>query len=111
MARYIDAENLRDDVDRTLNWNTNNEYNMYSDVMDMIDNAPTEDVQPVARAKWEIDEAEINSYVGSGYIETHCSNCSYGVGFELGEYNWGCDDNYDIPFKFCPHCGAKMDKE
>lgn len=39
--RLIDADELREDVNRTLNWNTNNEYNMYSDVMDMIDEAPT----------------------------------------------------------------------
>jgi hypothetical protein len=50
--RTIDADALRDEVDSTLNWNTNNEYNMYSDVMNMIDNAPTIDVQPVKRGRW-----------------------------------------------------------
>lgn len=49
--RLLDADELREDVDRTLNWNTNNEYNMYSDIMDMIDEAPTVEAEPIIRCK------------------------------------------------------------
>ena len=97
MARYIDADELRDEVDSTLNWNTNNEYNMYSDVMDMIDNAPTEDVQPVVHAKWFLD--------GDSSIEDEkCYRCSNCKAVLEEDYKWH-NHNY------CYHCGARMDKE
>ena len=92
MPRYIDADELRDEVDSTLNWNTNNEYNMYSDVMDMIDNAPTEDVQPVVHARWIPASIE---------TEVYCSNCH---GFVMYHPLFAKD-------KYCRFCGAKMDKE
>ena len=85
--RLIDADTLRDEVDSTLNWNTNNEYNMYSDVMDMIDDAPTLDVQPAVHAKWVKNDIA-NSVIAK------CTNC----GFDCGA----------ISFKYCPDCGAKM---
>jgi hypothetical protein len=84
--RTIDADALRDEVDSTLNWNTNNEYNMYSDVMDMIDDAPTIDVQPVKHGRCVIDN--------EGY--ERCSVCN--------EHETGM--RY---FTFCPRCGAKLD--
>ena len=90
MPRYIDADKLRDEVDDTLNWETNNEYNMYSDVMYMIDNCPTEDVQFVVHAKWV--------FVSLFHDEEiyRCSNC----------HEPSCEE-----FPYCPSCGAKMDKE
>lgn len=53
MARYIDADKIRDEVFDCLclNWNIAHKYNMYSDVLDMIDNTPTKDVIPVVRCK------------------------------------------------------------
>ena len=42
--RLIDATSLREEVDRVINWNTNDEYNIYSDVIDMIDDADTIDL-------------------------------------------------------------------
>lgn len=39
--RLIDADEIRDEVDRVINWNTNDEYNIYSDVMNIIDDSPT----------------------------------------------------------------------
>lgn len=96
MSRYIDADELRDEVDSTLNWNTNNEYNMYSDVMNMIDNAPTEDVQPVIHAEWELVNEDENVYM--------CSNC----GDEFITIDGTATENHML---YCPFCGAKMDKK
>ena len=86
--RTIDADALRDEVDSTLNWNTNNEYNMYSDVMDMIDDAPTIDVQPVKHGRWLV------KFEGEIYEFSECSEC-------------GNTESCETPY--CAQCGARMD--
>lgn len=88
--RLIDAEKLRDEVDDTLNWETNNEYNMYSDIMDMIDNASTIEADPVKHGKWK-------HKVIDGFIPDYDCVCS-----ECGAS--GVPD-----YKHCPNCGAKME--
>lgn len=97
MPRYIDADKLGDEVDDTLNWETNNEYNMYSDIMDMIDYAPTEDVQPVVHAHW------IPQYVSKRGLSDFftCSECDKSC-FTYHKVKM-CSNN------FCPNCGARMD--
>lgn len=99
MPRYIDAEKLRDEVDDTLNWETNNEYNMYSDIMDMIDNAPTEDVQPVKHGKWEKRE----------YTKVLDKFCEI---YRINKPSYTCTNCRTAQNKtsnYCPHCGARMD--
>ena len=86
--RTIDADALRDEVDSTLNWNTINEYNMYSDVMDMIDDAPTIDVQPVKHGRWLV------KFEGEIYEFSECSEC-------------GNTESCETPY--CAQCGARMD--
>ena len=60
------------------------------EVCGLIMSAPTLDVAPVVRAKWE--------YVGGNkYAKYHrCTNCTA---------------MYDFTPPYCPNCGAKMDKE
>ena len=87
MSRYIDADKLRDEVDGTLNWETNNEYNMYSDIMDMIDYAPTADVQPVKYGRWMCGNSRY----------PYCSECRRTL-------------ITGIVTEYCPRCGAKMNK-
>ena len=101
MARYIDADKLRDEVDDTLNWETNNEYNMYSDIMYMIDYAPTEDVQPVKHGQWITSEITTDS----GYTNCSCCHSEYYIGDLL---NVEGDNDFVM---YCPNCGAKMDKK
>lgn len=57
-----------------------------TDLKEMLKYFPREDVAPVVHAKW--------------IIGRYCSNCEF--------------DNYRIAgetTKYCPDCGAKMDKE
>ena len=48
----------------------------------------------VRRGKWEVHEA-------FGYMDMTCSVCGW-----LYDYNFGLEREW----KFCPHCGAKMDE-
>ncbi|MBR2304037.1 MAG: hypothetical protein IJ871_02730, partial [Ruminococcus sp.] len=48
MPRYIDADELRDSFD---NYEFT-EYSDYSNVIDMIDDAPTVDAEPVKHGRW-----------------------------------------------------------
>ena len=85
MPRYIDADKLLDlirDHDAPPRYG-------YLDLWD-IEDAPTEDVQPVVHGKWiknDIPNSELSK----------CTNCGYDLG------TWS--------FKYCPFCGAKMDKK
>ena len=83
MARYIDADKL------LYNEITDKHGDTYLVVhTPEIDNAPTEDVQPVVHAEWkELDYG--------GFYE--CSKCGYMTDYKQTKY--------------CAECGAKMDKE
>ena len=95
MPRYIDADDLRDNV---LNDNTydNDTVNYY---LGWIDDAPTADVVPVARGEWILVGTNEHDYETS--VEEKCSLC----GRYVYRYDTQPQDN------FCPNCGAKMDKE
>jgi DNA-directed RNA polymerase subunit RPC12/RpoP len=72
----------------------------YADAMDFIDAIPAADVQPVKHGKWE----EVAEYGGWGDTYYRCSVC--------GE-EWYIDTGTPIEngMKYCPSCGARMDKE
>lgn len=61
-------------------------YVHYEDMVNVIKNMPSADVQPVIHARWEI---------GTGF-RWRCSKCG-GLTY--------------IPSKFCFNCGARMDGE
>lgn len=89
MARYIDAEKMRED------WLENGENEFVYDtnaVLDSIDAQPTADVVEVKHGEWIDTGDEILDTTYSGW---KCSECGYVF----------CGNK----FKFCPECGAKMD--
>ena len=65
----------------------------YNKAAIMISTMPTEDVQPVKHGKW----IAINNS-----SKKYCSEC--GVEFKILAYEIN-------DYRFCPYCGAKMDKE
>ena len=88
MARYIDAErlNLYDDLfmsEDTIN--KSGVYVRYKAVENLIENAPTADVQEVKRGYW-IDPTT--------YCGFTCSICK--------------EKCITDKYKYCPRCGAKM---
>lgn len=88
---YIEREVLIDEINRCVNWNTNNEYNIYSDVFNLIDDAPAADVAPVKHGEWTtVDGVSM------------CSECGY-----IPLYDKAIDDFFYS--NYCPNCGAIMD--
>ncbi len=59
-------------------------------------NAPTADVQEVRHAEWVLQENK--------HPEAVCSNCGREVVYQIVNNRWEFEN-------YCPHCGAKMDKE
>ena len=58
---------------------------------------PAADVAPIIHAKWEMGRVYVNGCEGSGEERAFCSHCNKS------------NKQYTPPY--CPHCGAKMDKE
>ena len=92
MARYIDADNLREESKMLYSVNDFEPVEAYT--QDQIDNAPTADVQEVRRGKW----------IDGGYRKM-CSLCG-NAGNILSVYDTPTKD-----FAYCPFCGAKMEVE
>ena len=94
MPRYIDADAVLDIIsnENYPDWQT------YSDIFDVIDQAPTADVQKVKHGHWRRSKVEglpTNRFV--------CSECDGLV--QVSTYRNSC------MFKYCPNCGAKMDEK
>ena len=83
MARYIDAEKILFERDTNFRLVVSR---------DWINNIPTADVQPIIHAKW------IKGRYGDDTDYSICSNC------KSLHNRW-------ISYRYCPDCGAKMDKE
>lgn len=91
MPRYIDADKL---LDLIRNIDEPPRYG-YLDLWD-IEDAPTEDVQPVIYAEWELVNEDENVYM--------CSNC----GDEFITIDGTVTENHML---YCPFCGAKMESD
>lgn len=74
----------------------------FGDVLRLINSAPTADVQEVRHGKNVTPFHPADEFI--------CSEC--GIAFkEMSEYIIEDDVYREFYFKFCPNCGAKMDKE
>ena len=81
MARYIDADRLKETFHRTLG---------RSEILDaIIDNETTVDVRPVIHAKWE------KGYTFPDGAYWKCTHCKTLIKVKL-------------PMDYCNACGAKM---
>lgn len=90
MAEYIERETLKNEISSlTVSICGKQMFNdeAKASVLRVIDEQPTADVQEVRHGKWIISS--------DGYYP-YCSEC-WKEPKEISE--------------FCPHCGAKMDKE
>ena len=100
MARYIDADNLINELSAACmpiyEKGITGILGDNSSIADIINEQPTADVQEVKRGYWipERDPDENN--------RIQCFHCSV------------CDDDFHyigafVATKFCPNCGARMD--
>lgn len=86
MSEYIEREVLKENI---LSNKLMAREPATNRILQMIEDAPTADVQEVRHGKWLEDD----------YGYCHCSNCRY-------EH-----DSPECITPYCPECGAKMDEE
>lgn len=65
-----------------------------ADLVDIFSEIPAADVAPVVHGRWEYPPQTFNTL---GQIR--CPFCAW----------WSLDQSIDGIYKYCPHCGAKMD--
>ncbi len=70
----------------------------YEDAANMLQDMPAADVAPVVHGEWLRTDDDWNSLT-----TIQCSLCSEEWCFETD------DDVSLLNYKYCPHCGAKMD--
>ena len=98
--RFIDADALKKENERLLHCDF--PYLSETTLEELIDEAPTIDVVPVKRGEW-VEYPYCLCYEGALTEEDiACSSC--GAVFNV-------IDNCTETFKYCPNCGARMDKE
>ena len=94
MARYIDADNLINELSAACmpiyEKGITGILGDNSSIADIINEQPTADVQEVKRGEWKEDVLD----------NIVCSTC--GESFNI------CDNDTER-FIYCPNCGAKMD--
>lgn len=90
MKKYIDVGLLKSEL-RDLN---ESKRLYYMGVFDIINSQPAADVEEVKHGKWIDELVECN---GVAEIKSVCSLCG--------------NPNKQYKPPYCPHCGAKMDKE
>ena len=104
MAEYID----RDYVLKLLgvfNDRVHGDYHFMNGIetaKEIVEDAPSADVQPVKHGRWIQDE---HTYSGCWTYNYVCSACG-----EIGG-SWLRNIRRDQMFPYCPFCGAKMDSE
>lgn len=98
MPRYIDADKLNAKLmDEYYGMISDESMKIYK-IMQMLDNAPTADVQEVRHGK-------MNMYKPRSMNRNATYKCSVCGKLCSSYYN-------DVgEWKFCPHCGSKMDLE
>ena len=111
--RLIDADALEElfrevigNIAKKQVMNGNLEHMVRASAMtiEMIKDAST--IEPEQKTgNWK--EVYAESDYRNGWIEFTCENCEYQHGLESGQYGWHYGD--DIPWKYCPICGAKME--
>lgn len=90
MADYIDREALKEAF-----WDACNNCLSEDDVADLIDRMPAADVAPVVHGRWVNVLLHREKPIRMDALCTLCSNCK----------------KESDRTAFCPHCGAKMDKD
>lgn len=103
MVRLIDAEELTDELIKGIEADTNKSIQTpFAKGVGLLlckalELQPTVDAVPVLHGKWIKDR--LVSTGGGTYGVRRCSAC-----------DWWCNDS-PYEFKYCPHCGARMDAD
>ena len=103
MSRYIDADDVLDNVDKKLEaiiFEENDSYDVgYENgvdlVVDLIHKSPTVEIVP--QGNWEVDRSK-------GWV--CCTNCHNEMPLRYIPGGTFHKENFKSPY--CPYCGAKM---
>ena len=97
MPRYIDADEVKKAIEESWDGCLGS-YDSHEIIMNdlwVIDKVPTADAVERKKGKW------IAVKIGNGDTRYTCSEC--GASYE-------CDSRDAWDFKFCPNCGAQMER-
>ncbi len=105
MSRYINADELKKRINSRIGY-----FELYYPIdtaniselrncLEIIDNAPTEEVQPIVMGKWILSNKQFKEDVENDNYLFICSKCK-------------CSDIHakDIKVPYCWNCGAKMEE-
>lgn len=108
MAEYIKRDDLLQDISETVVFTVrkgaplpNAEMRGANKVIDRIKSAPTADVVEVRNGEWLHTEEPL------GWRDVDCIECSSCHESWIMDDDL-CLDDYKDGWKYCPHCGAKM---
>ncbi len=99
MKKYINADLLKSELCNFLaeeDIKSNERY--YWEIFDIINSQPAADVAEIRHGKWICNTDDFTP-------KYRCSVCGYNKPIVSGE------NITQEPKNYCPHCGAKMDKE
>ena len=91
---FIDEDRFYENIEEKYKFAQGEARKAYSDVLDTICEMPRADAQEVRHGRWINESRQMY-----GPISAQCSVC------ELFSGTW----LRNAPYKYCPHCGAKMD--
>lgn len=100
MAEYVEREALLEAISKVggsplIEWDT-------AGVVSLVANQPAADVAPMRRGEW-LD-------LRGDYQTAKCSFCASQYEVTFGEESDGMlFDGFKQTYKYCPHCGAKME--
>lgn len=96
MARYIDADKMIDGYNTTFPYNL--DYCDDGDLFEWVESQPTADVAEVRHGEWIPKKHKMYDFIKHKNImvvdEFRCSVC---------------ENSMHNKFRYCPHCGARMD--
>lgn len=104
MSRYIDAESLIEAWCKEVDIEPDDRgaaFIGYQQIIRLINEAPTVDVEPIKHGEWEVTDAYPHN--------VYCSECHK----TYAQTHWQVwtDKEKPLPRNYCPNCGAKMDKK
>lgn len=95
MSRYIDVEVLKSRLEDFSRWCKDGRKEGVDFVLDCpLPDIPTADVQEVRHGRW------VSNDLGGYKWAYYCSECGWIDGYPFNDRH-----------KYCPNCGAKMDKK
>ena len=101
MARYIDADKLKERLKDFSKWCRDGRKQGVDFVLDCpLPDSPDEAVVPVKESEWLPSP--------DGVAPIRCKECNTPAPFLMGEDDFGNEIISRHPFKYCPYCGAKM---